>query len=76
MIVPLVLAAVFIVAFVVVEIWVSPEPVLAPFLLKQKIPVLIGMQNFLVANCNFAVMYFFPMWFETVALTSASTAGM
>ena len=35
----------------------------------------IGIQNFLVANCNFAVMYFFPMWFETVQLTTASTAG-
>jgi len=28
-----------------------------------------------VAVCNFAVMYFFPMYFETVMLTSASTAG-
>jgi hypothetical protein len=26
--------------------------------------------------CNFAVMYFFPMFFETVVLTSASTAGV
>ncbi|OCB89634.1 vacuolar amino acid permease [Sanghuangporus baumii] len=61
--------------FVLVELLVAPEPVLAPFLLRQKIPVLIGVQNFLVSNCNFAVMYFFPMWFETVQLTSASTAG-
>lgn len=28
-----------------------------------------------VAMCNFAVMYFFPMFFETVMLTSSSTAG-
>lgn len=26
--------------------------------------------------CNFAVMYFFPMYFETVMLTTASEAGM
>lgn len=25
--------------------------------------------------CNFSVTYFFPMWFQTVMLTSASTAG-
>ncbi|KAI5119530.1 hypothetical protein M0805_002552 [Coniferiporia weirii] len=73
--VPISVSAVFAVLFVVIELLITPEPVLAPFLLRQKTPVLIGMQNFLVANCNFAVMYFFPMWFETVALTSASKAG-
>jgi len=59
----------------VVELFVSVEPILAPFLLKQKIPLLVGASNFLVANCNFAVMYFFPLWFQTVRLTSASIAG-
>lgn len=73
--VPLIVAGVLFIAFVLFELILAPEPVLAPFLLRQKIPVLISIQNFLVANCNFSVMYFFPMWFETVALTSASTAG-
>lgn len=73
---PLATSGALMVAFVVVELLFTPEPVLAPFLLRQKVPVLIGISNFLVANCNFAVMYFFPMWFETVALTSASKAGM
>ncbi|KIM80081.1 hypothetical protein PILCRDRAFT_98046 [Piloderma croceum F 1598] len=75
-IVPLVLAGLFAIAFVLVELFLAPEPVLAPFLLKQKIPVLIGLSNYLVALCNFTVMYFFPMWFQTVALTSAATAGL
>ena len=61
--------------FVIFELRYSLEPMLAPFLLKQKIPVLVGINNFLVAQCNFAVMYFFPMWFETVTLTSAAIAG-
>jgi hypothetical protein len=74
-IIPLVLAGLFAIAFVLVELFLAPEPVLAPFLLKQKIPVLIGLSNYLVALCNFTVMYFFPMWFQTVALTSAATAG-
>lgn len=72
---PLIIAILFSIAFVIVELFVAPEPVMAPFLLKQKIPVLVGMSNYLVALCNFSVMYFFPTWFQTVALTSASTAG-
>ncbi|KAF8126630.1 MFS general substrate transporter [Boletus edulis] len=75
-IIPLVLASLFGVAFVLVELLVAPEPVLAPFLLRQRVPVLVGMSNFLVALCNFSVMYFYPMWFQTVALTSASIAGL
>jgi hypothetical protein len=74
-IVPLALSAVFFVTFVIWELRYAAEPMLAPFLLKQKIPVLVGISNFLVANCNFAVTYFFPMWFQTVMLTSASEAG-
>lgn len=65
----------FLLLFIIVELKVAIEPVLAPFLLKQKIPVLVGISNFLVAFCNFSIMYFFPMWFQTVMLTSASIAG-
>ncbi|KAK7437119.1 hypothetical protein VKT23_018743 [Stygiomarasmius scandens] len=75
-IVPLVAAVCFFILFVIVELYVAPEPVLAPFLLRQKIPVLVGISNFLVAMCNFAITYFFPMWFQTVMLTSASIAGL
>ncbi|ETW85103.1 major facilitator superfamily, partial [Heterobasidion irregulare TC 32-1] len=75
-IMPFVLAFVLLATFVVFELRVAKEPMLAPFLLKQKIPVLVGINNFLVANCNFAIMYFFPMWFQTVPLTSASEAGL
>jgi len=71
----LVAAVVFFLAFLVVELKLAVEPMLAPFLLKQKIPVLVGISNLLVAFCNFSIMYFFPMWFQTVMLSSASTAG-
>ncbi|KAF7295796.1 Vacuolar amino acid permease [Mycena chlorophos] len=74
--VPLILAVVFFLAFLVVEIFVAPEPVMAPALLKQKVPVLVSASNFLVAACNFSVTYFFPMWFQVVTLESASTAGL
>lgn len=66
---------VFFISFILFELLVAPEPMLAPFLLREKIPVLVGVSNFLVANCNFAIMYFFPMWFQTVPLKSASVAG-
>ncbi|KAG2131250.1 major facilitator superfamily domain-containing protein [Suillus bovinus] len=74
--VPLALACIFAVVFIWVELLVTPEPIMAPFLFKHKIPVLVSANNFLVSLCNFSVMYFFPMWFQTVALTSASTAGL
>ena len=59
-----------------VELRLAPEPILAPFLLRERIPVLVGVSNFCVATCNFTVMYNFPTWFQTVLLTSASEAGM
>ncbi|KAH8977413.1 MFS general substrate transporter [Lactarius hatsudake] len=71
----LALSVVSLIAFVLLELCVASEPMLAPFLLKQKMPVLNGLSTFFVANCTFTIMYFFPMWFQTVALTSASTAG-
>ncbi|KAF8521427.1 vacuolar amino acid permease [Hysterangium stoloniferum] len=63
------------IAFVLIELLIAPEPVLAPFLLRQRVPIVIGISNLLVSMCIFAVLYFFPMFFETVILTSASTAG-
>jgi hypothetical protein len=58
------------------ELYVSLEPIMAPFLLKQKDPVLISTSNLLVALCNFSINYFFPIWFQTVNLDSATTAGL
>jgi hypothetical protein len=47
-----------------------------PFLLRQKTPVLVSISNVLVAICNFSVTYYFPIFFESVLLESAATAGM
>ena len=63
------------IGFLVIELFLAREPVLAPFLLKQKIPVLVAMSSFLVPLCTFSIMYFFPLWFQAVMMTSASTAG-
>ncbi|KAK2460722.1 hypothetical protein APHAL10511_007192 [Amanita phalloides] len=75
-VVSLAIAWIFFALFLLFEFFIATEPVLAPFLLKQKVPVLVGTSNFLVSTCNFAITYFYPMWFQTVALTSASVAGL
>lgn len=75
-IVPLVLSFVFLILFLVIECLVAPEPVLPPCLLRKKVPVLVGLSNYFVSLCNFSVMYFVPLWFQTVPLDSASIAGM
>ncbi|KAF8315407.1 vacuolar amino acid permease [Clavulina sp. PMI_390] len=72
----LTLAIIFSLLFVYVEIYVSQEPMLAPFLLKRRIPVLVGISWFLVSTCNFSTMYFLPMWFETVDRVSTAEAGL
>ncbi|KAI5899095.1 MFS general substrate transporter [Schizophyllum commune H4-8] len=75
-VIPLYLSLAFFALFLLVELRVAPEPVLAPFLLKQAVPVLTGISNFLVAACNYSITFYFPMWFQTVMLASASTAGL
>ncbi|KIJ62352.1 hypothetical protein HYDPIDRAFT_176642 [Hydnomerulius pinastri MD-312] len=75
-IVPLVLAVVSLILFLVIELYVAVEPILAPSLLKQKVPVLVGLNNYFASLCNFSVMYFIPMWFQTVPLDSAAIAGL
>lgn len=50
----IIIAIVTFVLFVVVELFVAPEPVLAPFLLKMRVPVLIGISNLLVNTRDFS----------------------
>ncbi|KAJ2932391.1 hypothetical protein H1R20_g4690, partial [Candolleomyces eurysporus] len=69
------LSVAFFILFVVAEVYVSPEPVLAPALFKHREAIVISASNFFVPICNYAVMYFLPTWFQTVKLDSASVAG-
>lgn len=75
MILSLSLSVVFFILFVVAEVYVSPEPVLAPGLFKHREAIVISASNFFVPICNYAVMYFLPTWFQTVKLDKASVAG-
>jgi hypothetical protein len=38
------------IAFILIELFVAPEPILPPFLLKQKIPVVVTISNVLVSH--------------------------
>ncbi|KAF8343831.1 major facilitator superfamily domain-containing protein [Cantharellus anzutake] len=69
------LAIAFAILFIVVEFYVVEEPILPSWLLKKRIPLLVGISNILVPQCNFAVMYFYPLWFQSVQLSSTSEAG-
>lgn len=71
----LTIAITFAILFLLVEFFVAVEPVLAPSLVTQKVPVLVGASNALVAVCNLSVTYYLPAFFQTVMLSSASTAG-
>lgn len=59
-----------------VECYIAPEPILPPSLLREKVAVLVSTSNYFLSVCNFSVMYFIPLWFQTVSLDSASIAGM
>ncbi|GJJ15324.1 hypothetical protein Clacol_009600 [Clathrus columnatus] len=67
------------IGFLVVELSIASKPILAPFLLKDRTHVLFGLNNLLMydigTGSQFVLYYFFPMFFETVLLTSASEAG-
>ncbi|KAF7323384.1 Vacuolar amino acid permease [Mycena chlorophos] len=72
---PLAGGGTFLVLFFLVEALVASDPVLSPSMLGQQVPSLIALSNFLSATCNFSVSFFFPVWFQTVMMESATTAG-
>ncbi|GJJ11795.1 hypothetical protein Clacol_006033 [Clathrus columnatus] len=74
--VTLIMSIVMFITFLVVELCIARQPILAPSLLKQRVPVSVGISNLLMAASSLCCLYFFPMFFETVMLTSASVAGL
>ncbi|KAF8313422.1 MFS general substrate transporter [Clavulina sp. PMI_390] len=63
------------IAFVLVEAFVSAEPILPLRLLKQRTPLSIAIANFFVSMVWFSVLYNVPLYFSAVKLQSASEAG-
>ncbi|KAG9013303.1 hypothetical protein FRB93_000826 [Tulasnella sp. JGI-2019a] len=67
---------ILLIAFTLIELLLAKEPVLAPSLLRLRVPVLVGISNMLIAISNFSVHYYVPMWFEIVQRTTVTTAGL
>ncbi|KAG9024295.1 hypothetical protein FRB95_011709 [Tulasnella sp. JGI-2019a] len=53
---------ILLIAFTLIELLLAKEPVLAPSLLRLRVPVLVGISNMLIAISNFSVHYYVPMW--------------
>ncbi|GAA5977997.1 hypothetical protein JCM11641_004353 [Rhodosporidiobolus odoratus] len=73
--VPLVMWAVAGVAFVLVEAYWSPEPVMPLRLLGDRNGLFVALANFTVSFVSFSILYFFPQFFEIVKQNTASQAG-
>ena len=74
--IPLALSFLALGLLLAIEFCIAPEPILPASLLREKVPVIVSLSNYFLAVCNFSIMYFIPLWFQTVSLNSASTAGM
>ncbi|GAA5833772.1 hypothetical protein JCM9279_001622 [Rhodotorula babjevae] len=63
------------VAFVLVEAFWSPEPVMPLRILKDRNGLFVALINFTVSFVSFSILYFYPQFFEIVKQKSASEAG-
>ena len=75
-IIPLTLSFLSFGVLLAIEFCIAPEPILPASLLREKVPVLVSLNNYFLGASNFGIMYFIPLWFQTVSLDSASIAGM
>ena len=74
-IVTLCLSVTTFVVFIIVELLIAPEPVLAPFLLRKKVPMLIGISNVLVRIPSLlmqTIIYYSPLSFRSRCAASPS----
>jgi len=67
---------VFLALFITVEIHVSIDPVMPIRILKDRSAVSIAIVNFITSMNAFSSLYFYPMWFQAVKLTTSSDAGL
>ncbi|KAG8881415.1 hypothetical protein FRB97_009610 [Tulasnella sp. 331] len=63
-------------AFVGVEGFVSKHPIMPLRLLKQRTPLAVALVNFCTSVVAFSALYNVPLWYQTVRLENAETAGL
>ncbi|KAJ1556857.1 hypothetical protein HK405_001581, partial [Cladochytrium tenue] len=71
-----IVGALLLTAFVVVEGWVAPQPVV-PFSLYRDVRVVGALGSaFFLGGAFFAIVFYAPLWFEVVRNMSATSAGV
>ncbi|XAO22611.1 hypothetical protein I312_101384 [Cryptococcus bacillisporus CA1280] len=65
----------FAIAFLVVESYYSPEPILPLKLLTRRTPVAIALSSFTMVTVQFSVLYNIPLFFTIVQQRSSSSSG-
>ncbi|KAG1791362.1 vacuolar amino acid permease [Suillus plorans] len=69
-------SAVFWVAFILVEAYWAPYPVMPLRLITQRTPLAISLANFLASMTAFSTIYNVPLYFSAVRLNSSTNAGL
>lgn len=69
------IGAVAFVIFIYVELKVAREPILPIELLRQRTPIAVAINNFVISVLSFGVMYSVPLFFQAVRLMTATEAG-
>ncbi|KAM0755600.1 MFS general substrate transporter [Meredithblackwellia eburnea MCA 4105] len=73
--VSLIVSVVLLFAFVMVEIYVAHEPLLAPDLLFTQTPGFVSLANFFASLAQLAILYTVPVWFSSVKGMTNANAG-
>ncbi|ORY27197.1 putative multidrug resistance protein fnx1 [Naematelia encephala] len=71
----LIVALIFTIAFILVEGYYSPEPILPLGLLTRRTPLAAAISSFTMVTNQYAILYNIPLYFSAVRLQSSSSAG-
>ncbi|KZT26988.1 vacuolar amino acid permease [Neolentinus lepideus HHB14362 ss-1] len=69
-------SAVFGVAFVLVEHYWSPYPIMPLRLITQRTPLAVSLSNFFGSVAAFSMLYNIPLYFSAVRLNSSTQSGL
>jgi len=70
------ISGVFGIAFVLVETYVAPFPVMPLHLITRRTPLFLSLANFFGSMAAFSVLYNIPLYFSAVKLQNASNSGL
>lgn len=71
-----IISGISLVAFILVEVYWSNEPILPMRLLKMRTPAAVAASNFFMLFVATSVLYHVPLYFSAVKLQTASQSGL